>query len=128
MKAIVSSDGRVSFEVEGDNEADIFKNIARIHEVFDHGVCGKCNNNHTKFVCRIDKEENDWLEVVCQDPRCRAKIIFGRTKKGGQIYPKIKWDQLSEKQQEQRSNEKEYADKHYGYLPNRGWFVYNGKE
>lgn len=124
MKAIVSSNGQVSFEVEGDNEADIFKSIARIHEVFDHGVCGKCGCPETKFVCRLDKEENDWLEVVCQNTQCRAKIIFGRTKKGGQIYPKVKWDQLSEQQQKQRANEQEYADKHYGYLPYKGWFVY----
>lgn len=75
-----------------------------------------------KFVCRHDSSENDWLEVVCKD--CRAKVIFGRTKKGGQIYPKIRWDQLSEKQKEQRANEKAYADKNRGFLPQRGWFVY----
>ena len=50
--------------------------------------------------------------------------MFGITKKGGQIYPKIKWDQLSEKQKEQRINEKTYAEKHRGYLPDGGWFVY----
>ena len=122
MKAIVGSDGKVSFEIEGDNEADIFKGIARVQEVFSHDSCGACGKHNTKFVCRLDSDENDWLEVVCQD--CGSKVIFGRTKKGGQIYPKIKWDQLSEKQQEQRADEQEYAEKHYGYLPNKGWFKY----
>ena len=121
MKAVVGADGKVSFEVEGDSEAEIFKQIARVQEVFDHNKCGKCGHDHTKYVCRIDKDENDWLEVVCQE--CRAKVIFGRAKKGVIIYPKIRWDQLSEKQQEQRANEQAYAEKHYGYLPHNGWFI-----
>jgi hypothetical protein len=120
MKAVVGPDGKVSFEVEGDSEYEIFKQIARVQEVFDHNKCGKCGSGHTKYVCRLDKDENDWLEVVCQE--CRAKVIFGRAKKGGVIYPKIRWDQLSEKQQEQRANEQAYAEKHYGYLPHNGWF------
>ena len=70
--------------------------------------------------------DNDWLEVTCQD--CRAKLVFGRTKKGGLIFPKIRWDQLSEKQKEQRANENVYAEKHRGYLPNKGWFIYKPKK
>ena len=41
MKAVVGPDGKVSFEVEGDSEAEIFKQIARVQEVFDHNKCGK---------------------------------------------------------------------------------------
>ena len=101
---------------------DLTFQVARVQEVFQHQSCGKCSSPNVKFVCRHDSSENDWLEVVCKD--CRAKVIFGRTKKGGQIYPKIRWDQLSEKQKEQRANEKAYADKNRGFLPQRGWFVY----
>ena len=53
---------------------------------------------------------------------------IGRTKKGGLIFPKIKWDQLSPKQQEQRINEKSYADKNRGYLPSGGWFIYKAQK
>jgi RNase P subunit RPR2 len=122
MKANVKVNNELSFQVEAETEEEVFKQVARVQEIFQHQACGKCGSPNVKFVCRHDSSENDWLEVVCQD--CRAKLIFGRTKKGGQIYPKIRWDQLSQKQQEQRANEKGYADKNRGYLPDKGWFIY----
>ena len=122
MKANVKVNNELSFQVEAETEEEVFKQDARVQEIFQHQACGKCGSPNVKFVCRHDSSENDWLEVVCQD--CRAKLIFGRTKKGGQIYPKIRWDQLSQKQQEQRANEKGYADKNRGYLPHKGWFIY----
>ena len=122
MKARIKTTTDLSFQVEAETEEELFKQVARVQEVFQHKSCGKCSSPNVRFVCRHDSSENDWLEVVCQE--CRAKLIFGRTKKGGQIYPKIKWDQLSEKQKEQRANEKGYADKNRGYLPDKGWFIY----
>jgi len=122
MKANVRATADLSFQVDAETEEELFKQIARVQEVFQHQSCGKCNSPNVKFVCRHDSSENDWLEVLCKE--CRAKVIFGRTKKGGQIYPKIRWDQLSQKQQEQRINEKSYADKNRGFLPHRGWFIY----
>jgi RNase P subunit RPR2 len=122
MKANIKATNDLSFQVEAETEDELFKQVARIQEVFQHESCGQCNSKKVSFVCRHDSSENDWLEVVCKE--CRAKVIFGRTKKGGQIYPKIKWDQLSEKQKQQRANEKGYAESHRGYLPYRGWFIY----
>ena len=122
MKANVRATPDLTFQGDAEPEEELFKQVARVQEVFQHQSCGKCSSPNVKFVCRHDSSENDWLEVVCKD--CRAKVIFGRTKKGGQIYPKIRWDQLSEKQKEQRANEKAYADKNRGFLPQRGWFVY----
>ena len=122
MKANVRATPDLTFQVDAETEEQLFKQVARVQEVFQHQSCGKCASPNVKFVCRHDSSENDWLEVVCKD--CRAKVIFGRTKKGGQIYPKIRWDQLSEKQKEQRANEKAYADKNRGFLPQKGWFVY----
>ena len=119
MKVTYTS-GKISVEIEADTQIELFQQLANFQEIFAETKCGKCGSEHTKYVCRLDKDENDWLEVVCQE--CRAEVIFGRAKKGGVIYPKIRWDQLSEKQQEQRANEQAYAEKHYGYLPNKGWF------
>lgn len=124
MRARIKASNDLWFEVDAETEEELFKQTARVQEVFSHEKCGKCRSPNVKFVCRHDSSENDWLEVVCKETGCRAKIIFGRTKKGGQIYPKIRWDQLSEKQQEQRINEKAYAEKNRGYLPDSGWFVY----
>ena len=128
MKAQVKLNDKITFEVEADTEKSMFQEIARAQEIFTHNECGRCKCKEVKFVSRKDPDDNDWLEVVCQDMSCRAKVIFGVAKKGGVIYPKIKWDQLSEKQQEQRADEKQYADQHYGYLPNNGWFQFKYKE
>ena len=125
MKARIRATESLWFDVEAEQEDELFKQIARVQEVFQHKGCGACSSTNIKFVCRLDNSENEWLEVACQE--CRAKLVFGRTKKGGLIFPKIRWDQLSAKQQEQRISEKTYADKHRGYLPSRGWFIYKTK-
>jgi len=114
-------------EEEADKEVDAFKAASRLTEVFQHKQCGRCNNTDVKFVCRKDKDDNDWLEIVCK--KCNAKLVFGQTKgKGGEIYPKIRWNNLSETQQEQRADEQEYSDEHRGFLPYRGWFIYRPKK
>ena len=125
MKARIKATDNLWFDVEAEQEDELFKQIARTQEIFQHKSCGQCESIDIKFVCRLDSLSNDWLEVACKS--CRAKLIFGRTKKGGLIFPKIKWDQLSTKQQEHRINEKSYADKNRGYLPDRGWFIYKPK-
>jgi len=117
-------------EEEAEKEVDAFKIASRLNEVFKHDCCGKCGNRKVNFVCRKDKDENDWLEIVCQDfLKCGAKLVFGQTKgKGGEIYPKTRWNNLSETQQEQRKDEHDYAEKHNGYLPNGGWFIFKKSE
>ncbi len=113
-------------EEEADKEVDAFKAAARLTEIFKHNQCGRCNNKNVKFVCRKDKEDNDWLEIVCQNFKdCGAKLVFSTVKgKGGAIYPKTRWNHLSETQSNQRSDEKDYADSHNGWLPNSGWYIY----
>ena len=114
-------------EQETEKEVDTFKALSRIQEVFKHDKCGKCGSTNVRFVCRKDKDENDWLEIVCKEMKCGCKLIFGQTKgKGGEIYPKIRWNNLSATQQEQRADEKDYAEGHGGFLPNGGWFKYKG--
>ena len=125
MKARVKATDDLWFEIEGDQEDEVFKQIARVQEIFQHKGCGACQSKDIKFICRLDRSDNDWLEGGGKT--CRAKLVFGRTKKGGLIFPKIKWDQLSEKQKEQRANEKSYADKNRGYLPDLGWYIYRPK-
>ena len=113
MKARIRATEGLCFDVEAEQEDELFKQIARIQEIFQHQGCGACGSTNIKFVCRLDNSDNDWLEITCQD--CRAKLVFGRTKKGGLIFPKIKWNQLSEKQQEQRKAKPKTAK---GYFVN----------
>ena len=104
MKARIKTTENLWFDVEAEQEDDLFKQIARVQEIFQHDGCGNCGSPNFKFVCRLDSSENDWLEITCQD--CRAKLIFGRTKKGNLIFPKIRWDQLSGFQRKPKSIEK----------------------
>jgi len=126
LTAKVRVNNNLYIEVTAEDEVSFFKEISRVQEIFAFSKCGVCGNEDVTFRCRIDKEENEWLEIVCTDHKCRAKLPFGNTKKGNKIFPKTRWTNLSETQQEQRSNAKEYADKHNGYLPNGGWFIYQG--
>jgi hypothetical protein len=113
-------------EEEADKEVDAFKAAARLTEIFKHDRCGRCKKKDVKFVCRKDKDENDWLEIVCQNfNECGAKLVFSTVKgKGGEIYPKTRWNHLSETQATQRADEKDYSDNHNGWLPNGGWYIF----
>lgn len=113
-------------EEEADKEVDAFKAAARLTEIFKHDKCGRCGKTNVRFVCRRDSQENDWLEISCQNFKdCGAKLVFSTVKgKSGEIYPKTRWTHLSPTQQEQRSDEKDYADSHNGWLPNGGWYIY----
>lgn len=116
------------FDVSADTEPELFKQIARIQEVFAVGCCGKCKNKDVKFVVRAAAKKSKWLEVVCQNFKdCGAKLVYSSTEDGSMVYPKTRWDHLSDAQQEQRADEKEYAEGHQGFLPNGGWFKFKGK-
>lgn len=124
LKASVHVNQKLTINVEAEDEVAFFKAIARAQELFCFDKCGVCGNPDVSFRCRLDKDENEWLEIVCNDISCRAKLPFSQTKKTSEIYPKTRWNHLSETQQKQRSGEQEYADKHSGFLPNNGWFIY----
>ncbi len=130
MLARIKVSDNIWIETDSDSEAELFKSVARVQEIFQHETCGRCGNKNVKFVCRPDKDENEWLEIVCQDfAKCGAKLVFSQKKgKGGIIYHKNRWDKLSATQQKERADEKEYAESHNGFLPNNGWFVYKRKD
>jgi ribosomal protein L40E len=125
FKANVRLTDKLAMEVSGEDEIEIFKSISRAQEIFSFNQCGKCDSTEVRFVARQDKDENDWLEIVCQ--KCYAKLPFGMTKKGKKIFPKLRWDNLSETQQKERSNEEAPAKSHNGFLPNSGWYNYKKK-
>lgn len=97
-----SINGRLSVELEGDSQKEIFGELAAFQEVFEHARCGKCNQPNVKFVVR-NVDDNDFYEMHCLD--CRARLSFGQHKKGGSLFPSKK-------------------DKEGKWLPNNGWTVY----
>jgi len=119
----------VDIEAEGDNSRDIFGDLAKLQEVFQHSKCGCCDGTEYRYVVRKAKDakgkEFDYYELHCQDPKCRARIPFGQSE-NGVLYPKRRWGQLSEKDQEQRQDAKPAPDAKFDYLPNNGWYKYTG--
>lgn len=128
MKAQIKANAKLIIEVEGEDPTDLFEGIATAEEVFTQSQCGVCNNQNIKYVVRKDDDDNKYYELHCKDGRCRARLPFGVNKKGGGMYPKVRWAQLSEGEQEKRKDEKAEAEKHYGFLPNGGWYKYKKEE
>ncbi len=129
IKANIKGNSPPSFQVEGEDEVELFKGMARVQELFGSTKCGKCHGQEIQYVCRKDSEDNDWLELVCQKNSCRAKLSYGQTKTPkGKVYPKTRFSHLSPKVQEGRMECQAYADKHDGWLPSGGWFIFKPKD
>lgn len=98
---------------------EIFKQLSLFDETFEDTNCGVCGNNDISYVHRT-VEGNDFFELKCRSPKCRAKLQFGIGKDGG-LYPKRL---LTDKKG------KAIKDEETGrsiYLPNSGWGIYRGQ-
>ena len=96
--------GRLSVQLEGDSQKDIFGEISKFQEVFEEDTCGKCGSDNIKFVVR-NIDDNLYHELRCEG--CKAKLAFGSHKKGGGLFPKRKDGD--------------------NWLPDRGWVKWNPK-
>lgn len=106
MKVTYTANDKLSFELEGSGQKEIFKELALIQEIFSEEKCGLCQSSNIKFVVR-SVEGNDYYELRCVD--CGAVLGFGQHKKGGTLFPKRKDDDGN-------------------WLPNKGWHKYVKEE
>jgi formate dehydrogenase assembly factor FdhD len=82
-----TASGRLSVELEGKTQKDIFSGLASFQEVFEETSCGKCRSESIKYMVRtVDKYT--YYELRCND--CRAKLIFGQHTENGTLFPKRK--------------------------------------
>lgn len=104
-------DGRMTVEIEGKTQVDIFEQLAAFTEVFEDRTCtrnGKSSDN-VRYVVRENEAEDKFYELHCLDKDANligARLAFGQHKKGGTLYPKRK-------------------DKDGNWLPNNGWTKFN---
>jgi hypothetical protein len=105
MKLHYKANDKLTFEVEGSGQKEIFKELALIQEIFGEKQCGMCKNTDIKFICRT-VEGNDYYELKCSS--CSGVLSFGQHKKGGTLFPKRRDD----------NNE---------WLPNYGWYKWQNK-
>ena len=111
-----TNNGKMTVEVEGNTQKELFKAIAEFQEVFEHQCTREDKTSENlKFRVRKDSDDNEYYEMVCvdHDPVLRGcKLAFGQNKKGGSLFPKKK-------------------DKDGNWLNNNGWVKYDsatGKE
>lgn len=100
-----TANGRLSVELEGETQCDLFEELGSFQEVFDQCQCGKCQSTNLRFVTRV-VDDNPYHELKCND--CHAKLQFGKNKKGGGLFPKRKDDN--------------------GFLPDNGWVRWNAEK
>ena len=99
MKVTYKASDKLSFELEGAGQKEIFKDLALIQEIFSEDTCNLCTKSSLRFIVR-NVEGNDYYELRCND--CGAVLSFGQHKKGGTLFPKRRDDDNN-------------------WLPNNGW-------
>lgn len=106
MKLNYKVSDKLSFELEGEGQKEIFKELSAIQEIFGEESCGLCKSHNLRYVVR-NVDGNDYYELRCAD--CGAILAFGQHKKGGTLFPRRKDDDGK-------------------WLPNRGWHKYTPKQ
>jgi hypothetical protein len=105
MKANFTVHYGLTFQVEG-NDREIFEQIAAITSIFGETKCGKCGCEKIKYALRVvGEDDSKYYELQCTNPECRAQKGFGITKKGQDLFPKMK-------------------TKDGKWLQNNGWVIY----
>ena len=122
MKAIFCATSKLSIEVEGESQRDLFEELAHAQETFSHEKCGCCNKDNFRFMCRQNEDQDKFFELMCLEYGCKAKLAFGCHKKGGGLFPKRRWDALSPGERTNRAYQEK--DCKSGFLPNNGWFKF----
>jgi hypothetical protein len=90
--------GRMLFEVTGDTQKALFREIAALQAVFEvDETCGLCQSPAINFEART-VDGNEYFTLRCQN--CGAQLNFGQHKQGGTLFPKT------------------------AKTPDRGWHIY----
>lgn len=110
-----TANGRMTVEIEGKTQSELFEGVAAFQEVFENNVATKngVSSDDIRYVVRVDDEKNKYYELrVNSGPLRGVKKAFGVHKTGGGLFPRSK-------------------DKEDNWLPDNGWVKYNaatGKE
>ncbi len=83
-----TKNGQITFELNGQDAKDVFRQLASVQEVFDvEHKCGMCNSQDIRFLARkVDKF--DFYELECRE--CRARFAFGQSLDKVSLFPKRK--------------------------------------
>jgi hypothetical protein len=114
MKAIVPMK-ICTVEIEGQSVKDIFREIATLSEIFSEEKCGLCRGNEIRPNTRNVKNF-EYFEMICLNPKCRARLSFGQKADGTGIFPTRKLDANGKPDRENGT-----------YGQHNGWSKYRGE-
>ena len=112
MKVLYTTrDGRLTFELEGQTQAELFEKLAQTQEIFENRRCTKFGeeSDEVNFVVReVDGNKFYELQYAGENPKlwgCRKS--FGQSKQNkGQLFPHRKGEDGE-------------------FLPDNGWMKYD---
>lgn len=110
-----TNDGKMTVELEGTTQQELFAALAEFQEVFEDNTCIKGDESSSNVRFRVrNVDDNKYFEKVCVQPGVLRNVrkSYGQLKVGGGLFPKNK-------------------DKDGNWLPDNGWVKWNadsGKE
>lgn len=100
--------------------AEIMKQFSDFCETFQDSECGACGSTYVDYQVR-KVEDNEFYEQVCRNPKCRAKLAYGHSKKDNKMYPKrVVTDNKGKAIKDDNGKVQ--------WLENNGWTVYRGEK
>lgn len=120
MKAQVKVNPRVLIEIEGEEQKDLFAQMAQAHEVFSETKCGLCASDEIRPVVRtveVKKKPVLYYEYHC---KCGGRLSLSQNADGGTLFVNRKLlDNGKPATGEERANGK--------YGKHNGWTKYKGE-
>jgi hypothetical protein len=85
MKVQMKVTDNIIVVAEGENQAEVFEELAGLQEIFGEAKCGKCGCTELRYICR-NVEGDMFHELRCT--KCWATLTFGLKKKpNGVLFP-----------------------------------------
>jgi hypothetical protein len=109
MKCYFRPHGRLTFELESDQQDELFEQLAHVQEMTEQS-CGKCKTPSEQLVFKTRVvDDNKFYELQCS--KCGAILAFGSNKKGDTVFPRRYIMEDGEKK----------------FLPDNGWVKWDNK-
>lgn len=86
MKVTYQVTPRLTFEVEGDHQKDVFKKLAQIDAIFGINMCPMTKSTNLKFVVK-EVDGNEYYEIHDRD-NPGVMMQFGQHKTGNTMFPR----------------------------------------
>ena len=114
----------ITVKAEVMDTKDMFKTLGPIQELFDSCVCGHCKGKDIRFSTR-QADGHDVYELVCCDPKCKAKLALGTRQDTQSLFPR-RYEQHKNPDTNKWEPKKD-GDGKIVYLPHNGWVKWKNR-